>query len=258
MSFPARSHRVVFAAGIAEGAAFPPRARRFDGANHDKMRHDTLCLDKTAVERGGRASEHRSAGYELGPFAARESFVKKVTATAGENIRERLVRGGKGVDAKYAVRDHPCRRRRGFVDAKQHHRGFVRDRGDGGRGNSGKSRRPIGRDGLTSGRDTAQRVAKPRRIEALTWHGAYFHASVLGFGHVLAGVLLYRNYLYVKGRRAMTRFPDSKHGPIKKYLPAARTPSHSHSSRRLLIAMESAYPKLARPGKLCNSQAEKS
>jgi|GEM_PF-7046844 len=111
---------------------------------------------------------------------------------------------------------------------------------------------------MNSGRDTAHRVAKTCRFDALTWHGAYFHASVLGFGHVLAGVLLYRNYLYVKGRRAMTRFPDGKHGRIKKYPPAARTPSHSHSSRRLLIALESGYPKLARPGKLCNSQAEKS
>src|ERR1700730_8100170 len=201
MSFPARSHRVVFAAGIAEGAAFPPRARRFDGANHDKMRHDTLCLDKTAVERGGRASEHRSAGYELGPFAARESFVKKVTATAGENLRQRLVRGGKGVDAKYAVLDHPCRRRRGFVDAKQHHRGFVRDRGDGGRGNSGKSRRPVGGDNMNSCRDTAHRVAKPRGIEKLTWHGAYFHLSVLGFGHVVAKLLLHRHLFFGRPAR---------------------------------------------------------
>jgi hypothetical protein len=156
------------------------------------MRHDTLCLDKTAVDRRGRASEHRSAGYELGPFAARESFVEMVTGTAGENIRKRLVRGGKGVDAKYAVLDYPCRRRRGFVDAKQHHRGFVRDRGDGGRGNSGKSRRSVGGDNVYSGRDTAHCVAKPRRIEAPTWHGVYFHASVLGFGHVVTKLLLHR------------------------------------------------------------------
>ena len=93
MSVPARfaSHCSVFAVGIAEVAAFRTKVRRCDGANHDKMRHDTLCLDKTAVERRGRASEHRSAGYELGPFAARESFVEKVTGTAGENIRQRLV-----------------------------------------------------------------------------------------------------------------------------------------------------------------------
>jgi hypothetical protein len=43
---------------------------------------------------------------------------------------------------------------------------------DGGRGNSGKSRRPVGGDNMNSGRDTAHRVAKPRRIDALTWHGA--------------------------------------------------------------------------------------
>jgi|GEM_PF-6787304 len=93
MSVPARfaSHRVVFAAGIAEVAAFRTKVRRFDGAYHDKMRHDTLCLDKTTVERRGRASEHRSAGDERGPFAARESFAEIVTGTAGENIRERLV-----------------------------------------------------------------------------------------------------------------------------------------------------------------------
>jgi hypothetical protein len=93
MSVPARfaSHYTVFAAGIAEAAAFRTKVNRFDGAYHDKMRHDTLCLDKTAVDCRGRASEHRGAGYELGPFAARESFVEIVTGTAGENIRQRLV-----------------------------------------------------------------------------------------------------------------------------------------------------------------------
>ena len=73
MSVPAASHYSVFAMGIAEVAAFRTKVRRFDSANHDKMGHDTLCLDKTAVERRGRASEHRSAGDELGPFAARKS-----------------------------------------------------------------------------------------------------------------------------------------------------------------------------------------
>ncbi len=48
---------------------------------------------------------------------------------------------------------------------------------------------------MNSGRDTAHRVAKPRRIEALTWHGAYFHASVLGFGYVLTGLLLHQIHL---------------------------------------------------------------
>ena len=47
------------------------------------------------------------------------------------------------------------------------------DRGDGGRGNLGKSRRG---DNMNSGRDTAHRVAKPRRFEALTWLGGYFHS----------------------------------------------------------------------------------
>src|SRR3984893_11922776 len=198
MSVPTRfaSHCSVFAAGVAEVAAFRTKDNRVNSANHHKMRHPTLCLDKTAVEHRGRVSEHRSAGYELGPFAARESFAEMVTGTAGENLRQRLVRGGKGVDAKHAVLDYPCRRRRGFVDAKQHHRGFVRDRGDGGRGNSGKSRRPVGGDNMNSGRDTAHRVAKPRRIEAVTWHGAYFHLSVLGFGHFAAKLLLHRHLFF--------------------------------------------------------------
>lgn len=82
--FRAASHRVVFAAGIAEVAAFRAKVCRFDTANHDKMRHDTLCLGKTAVGRRGRASQHRSAGCERGPFAARESFAEMVTGTAGE------------------------------------------------------------------------------------------------------------------------------------------------------------------------------
>lgn len=68
---------------------------------------------------------------------------------------------------------------------------------------------------MNSDRDTAHRVAKPRRIEALTWHGAYFHVSVLGFGHVLARVVLHRNYLQGKDRRAMIRFAVSKHRRIK-------------------------------------------
>ena len=42
---------------------------------------------------------------------------------------------------------------------------------------------------MNSGRDTAHRVAKPNRIDTLTWHGAYFHASVLGFSPVLTGIL---------------------------------------------------------------------
>ena len=67
------------------------------------------------------------------------------------------------------------------------------DRGDGGRGNLGKSRRG---DNMNSGRDTAHRVAKPRRIEKLTWHGAYFHLSVLGFGHVVAKLLLHRHLFF--------------------------------------------------------------
>src|ERR1700724_3278790 len=61
----------------------------------DKARQHFPCRDETAVERRGRASKHRGAGYELGPFAARKSVVETVTGTAGENIRERLVRGGK-------------------------------------------------------------------------------------------------------------------------------------------------------------------
>ena len=53
------------------------------------------------------------------------------------------------------------------------------DRGDGGRGNLGKSRRG---DNMNSGRDTAHRVAKPRRFEALTWlGGGAFDASVISF-----------------------------------------------------------------------------
>jgi hypothetical protein len=53
------------------------------------------------------------------------------------------------------------------------------DRGDGGRGNLGKSRRG---DNMNSGSDTAHRVAKPRRFEALTWLGeGAFDASVISF-----------------------------------------------------------------------------
>lgn len=93
------------------------------------MRHHFLCFGERAVLRRGRASKQRSAGDELGPFAARESFVEMVTGTAGKNIRERFMRGGKGVDAIHAGLDHSDRRRRGSGDAKQHHRGFERDRG---------------------------------------------------------------------------------------------------------------------------------
>ena len=47
-----------------------------------------------------------------------------------------------------------------------------------------------------SKRDAAHRVAKPRRIEALTWHGAYFDASVLGFAHVVTKLLLHRHLFF--------------------------------------------------------------
>ncbi len=67
---------------------------------------------------------------------------------------------------------------------------------------------------MNGGRDTAHRVAIPRRIEALSWHGAYFHAFFLGFGHVLRLDPLHRNYLYVIDQHAMIRFPDSKHRHI--------------------------------------------
>lgn len=79
MSISARvaSHCSVFAVGMAEVAACRTQVRRFDSANHDKVHRHFLCLDKIAIERCGRASAHRSAGYELGEM---------VTGTAGENI----------------------------------------------------------------------------------------------------------------------------------------------------------------------------
>jgi hypothetical protein len=80
---------------------------------------------------------------------------------------------------------------------------------------------------MYSGRDTAHRVAKPRRFEALAWLGGYFYASVAEFGHVLAEVLLHRSYRYVKDRRAV-RFPFATQ-PHKKHPPAA---GHSLSSRQ--------------------------
>jgi len=109
---PARfaSNGSVSAMGVGEIAALPTVVHRLDGTNHDQMRHDLLDLGETAVEYRGRISQHRSASYKLGPFAGGESFVEMMTGTARENIRKSLVRGGKGVDAKYAVLNHPCRR----------------------------------------------------------------------------------------------------------------------------------------------------
>ena len=85
---------------------------------------------------------------------------------------------------------------------------------------------------MNSGRDTAHRVAKPRRIEAPTWHGVYFHASLLGFGHVVTKLLLHR-HLFFGRTGAMIRFPDSKHSRIKKVSASrTQTPDDNHSSRR--------------------------
>src|ERR1019366_8036311 len=173
----------VFAMGVGKIAGLAAVVHRLDRANHDKMGHDLLDLGETAVEYRGRASQHGSASDELGPLGAGESFFETMTGTARENIRERLVRRSKGVDAKHAVPDHPCRRRRGFVDAKQHHGRLDRDRCDGGRGDPSKTRRAAGGDNMDLGGDTAHRLAKPRPIEALAWHGAWVHASVGEFGH---------------------------------------------------------------------------
>lgn len=98
---PARlaSNGSVPAMGVGETADLSTVGHRLDSTNHDQVRQDLLDLGKTAVEYRGRSSQRRSAGYEPVPFAAGESFVEMMTGTAGENVRESLVRGGKGVDA---------------------------------------------------------------------------------------------------------------------------------------------------------------
>jgi hypothetical protein len=103
------------------------------------MRHDLFDLGKTAVEYRGCASQHWSTGYDLGRFAASEPVVEPMTGSAREDIRERLVRGGEGIDAKHTVLDHSCPRARSFVDAKQHHGWLDRDRCDRGRGEPSKT-----------------------------------------------------------------------------------------------------------------------
>ena len=47
---------------------------------------------------------------------------------------------------------------------------------------------------MNGGGDTAHRLAKPHSIEALTWHGAYIHASVLAFGHEFTKLHLIRHH----------------------------------------------------------------
>jgi hypothetical protein len=182
--------------GVAEIAALLAVFHRFDRTYHDQMRHDLLDLGETAVENRGRILQYRRARDKLDPFSGCKSFVEMTAGTASKNIGEVLVRRGEGVDAKYAILNDPRRRRRGFVNAKQHHGRLDRDRSNRGRGDPSKARRAASGHDMNRRRDTAHRFAKPCSIEALAWFAACAHASGLEAGHPFIKLHLSRTILF--------------------------------------------------------------
>src|SRR5436305_220444 len=103
VSIETNSHALVSTLVIEQRRTRRPEIDRLDRTEKDVVAADRTHLDDAAIEGDHRCREHRTAGRERRPFAAREAVGPGDTGAAGKQVGDGGLAGAERVDAEHAV-----------------------------------------------------------------------------------------------------------------------------------------------------------